>query len=170
MRWFWQKTCSFGVFGGVIIDVFAAQKKASQPPIHPQTARKTDLRIGIQNFAWRAAAGLKPLATPRPWVTIVGNICGLACILGLTGSNRWIKSLQLPRNVAPGDGALQRAQGDEGALAPSCRAPQGQDQISSAEFWVLSFFLNCGCRKSGEKLNCHSSNGDGSRRNRLYIV
>jgi len=44
----WKKTCFFDVVGGFIIDAIAAHQKAPQPPKHPQTARKTDLRNGIQ--------------------------------------------------------------------------------------------------------------------------
>jgi len=40
-----KKTCLFDVFGVVITDAIAAHKKASQPPKHPQTTRKIDLRF-----------------------------------------------------------------------------------------------------------------------------
>jgi len=52
-----KKMCFFGVFEGVVIAAIAAHTKASQPPKHPQTARKTVPRNGSWNFGLRVARG-----------------------------------------------------------------------------------------------------------------
>jgi len=55
-----KKMCFFGVFEGVVSAAIAAHTKASQPPKHPQTARKTVPRNGSWNFGLRVARGKRP--------------------------------------------------------------------------------------------------------------
>jgi len=67
------------------------------------------------------------------WVKAVGKN-SLQCLWAGTVSSRYqipaIKTALLPRNVAPDqNGAPSRVRSDEGALAPSCCAPQGHNQI-----------------------------------------